>query len=381
MGITKATESVLDLTSTGLQIDQVQSNLDTAESDLYDYVNDKTEIKLRITQQNNGFWGDIIYKDADEIVIKPKAIDGITPWIGAILNDGSYIEDSSEYTIKYDVPGSSGHILDGITAKLNNEWFIVWAYEDSSGDLAFGITWMPYTTFSNANPTTTLTLNQVNSQDIGYLFNPGGHVVIWQDTDELETPFGYNDGGSFTYDTTNDTETSISSRTATVLTLGGTLNNTTFTASSTVYQVDNFKPLAIDDGLIVDVIGSGGYKDTGFRFMTDGSGNIHQFHIYDGNFVFKDAYSKSISITSTATNYLITYLPPDKQKVNIRMESVTTATGGLVSYFYWDLATARYVSLHNYADSATATECCHRIFGCSATYNVSATIYGNGYVL
>jgi len=265
---------------------------------------------LENATKNAGFWGEVVYKDSDEIVIKTKKVNGNNS-IGAFLNDGTFLTSSTDITVKLDVPGSSGHILDGITAKLTNEWYILWAYEDSGGNLAFGFTWMPNATFSNANPTTTLTLNQINSQDIGLLFPEDAELVVWQDADEWETTLAYQDGGAVTYDATR-TDPSISSRTSTVLTLNATLDNSTFTASSSVYQVSNFKPLAVDDGLIVDAIGARGYIDTGIRVRTDGTPDILEFIIYDDVFRF-DADVDIYSTDATTITLRNTYCPPDKQ--------------------------------------------------------------------
>jgi hypothetical protein len=272
------------------------------------------------TRTHGGFHGDIIYKDADEIVIKTKEANGLGAWIGAYLNDGTYLELASDYTIKYDTPGNSGHIADGITAKLNNEWFVIWAYEDAGGALAFCITWMPNTTFSNANPTNALTLNTINAQNIGYLFNPASHVVCYQDIDEWESPLAWQNAGAITRDATKD-KPKISSRTTTVLTLGANLENNNFTATSQVYQVDNFKPLAVDDGLIVDIIGARGYLDTGFRFRTNGSANIYEFFIDDDEVYYADgsgaaSYSGSqgidyVDISGVSVTIRSLYSPPD----------------------------------------------------------------------
>lgn len=297
--------------------------------------------KGQYTKDHGGFHGDIIYKDADEIVIKVKAVDGLGAWVGAYLNDGTYLELTSDYTLKYDTPANSGMIVDGITAKLNNEWFIVWAYEDSGGALAFAITWMPNTTFSNANPTNTLTTAQVNGQDIGFLFPVGAHLVCWQDTDEWETPLAWQNAGAITYDATKD-KPKISSRTATVLTLGDNLENNNFTAGSSVYQVDGFKPLQVSDGAIASAIGARGYKDTGFRFRTDGAGNIVRFNISDGCFLFANGsgaadYSaaqgiESLSFNNTWINLLSSYVPPDKCIIGIN----NTITNGVLFKRYYD---------------------------------------------
>lgn len=275
------------------------------------------QLKTRLTGANGGFWGEFVWKDADEIIVKPVGADGIDPFIGVILNDGTFLESSSSMTRQLAPSGSGGDILDGITAVLNNEWYIPWFF-NNGGSLDLGFTWMPSTTFSNANPTSLLTLNQVNSQDIGLLFNPDSHLTIYQDANEWEALNGYQDGGAITADLTRDAP-KVQSRTSTVITLGAILDNATFTASSYVFQVDNFKPLAVDDGLIVDSIGSSGYKDSGIRIRTDGSGNIYNFTIYNDMFIYINGSGSadydSIQGHETVSGAGVirsTFVPPDK---------------------------------------------------------------------
>lgn len=289
------------------------------------------------TKDHGNFWGDIVWKDADEIVIKCKPINGLGSWIGAILNDGTYLELTSDYTIKYDTPANSGHIIDGITAKINNHWFWVCPYEDSGGALAFGILWMPYTTFTNANPTNTLTLAQVNGQDIGFLFPPNSHLVCWQDTDEWETPLAWQNAGAITYDATKD-KPKVSSRTATVLTLGANLENNNFTAGSAVYQVDNFEPRQVSDGAIASVIGSRGWMDSGFRFRTDGSGNIIGFSVNNKDVWWYPQGAAWYGYTLTTginTSQIDLYIPPDCKTARYYIDSYTTGstTGGWSMYY------------------------------------------------
>lgn len=284
--------------------------------------------KEHYTRMHGGQHFDILYKDADEIVIKCKHAQGLGAWIGVVLNDNTYLELTSDFTVKYDTPANSGHILDGITAKLNNEWFVLWAYKNSSNALAFGLTWMFNATFSNANPTTSLTLNTVNSQNVGLLCPANAHLVLWKDTDELETPLGYNDAGTFTYDATRDAP-KVSSRTTTALTLGASLSNTTFTASSKVYQVDGFKPLDVTSGDIVSTISTRGYRDTGLRIMTDGSGGVMNFILADGEFRFipaTDGNITSVAVTAAWANYLITHCPPDKTSLLLAVDYSATVS-------------------------------------------------------
>jgi hypothetical protein len=321
------------------------------------------------TKDHGNKWYDIVYKDADEIVIKCKPVNGLGSWIGVILNDGTYLELTSDYTIKYDTPANSGHIIDGITAKLNNEWFWVCPYEDSGGALAFGILWMPHTTFTNANPTNTLTLAQVNGQDIGFLYPADSHLVCWQDADEWETPLAWQNAGAVTYDATKD-KPKVSSRTATVLTLGANLENNNFTAGSAVYQVDNFEPRQVSDGAIASVIGARGWMDSGFRFRTDGGGNITRFNV-NNKIVTYEVDHSSVGVltgTSTATNNLATYTPPDVKIAVIRiLQDLGGAGVAYASVFrYWDL-TANYWNMSFatsiYASGTMYVEILHRIIG------------------
>lgn len=310
--------------------------------------------KGQYTKDHGGFHGNIVWKDADEIMIRPKYADGLGAWVGAILNDGTYLELTSAYTLKYDTPANSGMIIDGITAKLNNEWFIVWAYEDSGGALAFAITWMPNTTFTNANPTNTLTLAQVNAQDIGFLYPVDAKLVCWQDTDEWETPLAWQNAGAVTYDATKD-KPKISSRTATVLTLGANLENNNFTAGSYVYQVEGFKPLQVSDGAIASVIGARGYKDTGFRFRTDGSGNIIRFTVNNKDVWWHPTgaafYGYSLS-NGISTAQLDTYIPHDCMTARYYIDSYTTgSTYGGWSMYYETTNMLLECSANHYSDS------------------------------
>lgn len=287
---------------------------------VYDSIPTLPDYKQKKTYNTKyGFWGDVWYKDADEIIIKPKSINGLS-WIGACLNDGTYLESSTAITAKLAIPGASGHIVDGITAVLNSSIYALWLY-NSGGTLTPAFTLLPITTFSNANPTNTLTLGQINAQDAGFIFPVGAHVVVWQDTNEFEAPYFYSiDAGAATVDVTAD-KPKVSSRTSTVLTLGENLTNATFTAGSTVYQVDGFKPLQVSDGLIASAIGDRGYMDTGIRIRTDASGNIMPFTIIDGEFYYDDgngadfAYHaglESISLTNAFVNHRTLFVPPDK---------------------------------------------------------------------
>lgn len=285
---------------------------------VYDSIPTLPDYKQKKTYNTKyGFWGDVWYKDADEIIIKPKSINGLS-WIGACLNDGTYLESSTAITAKLAIPGASGHIVDGITAVLNSSIYALWLY-NSGGTLTPAFTLLPITTFSNANPTNTLTLGQINAQDAGFIFPVGAHVVVWQDTNEFEAPYFYSiDAGAATVDVTAD-KPKVSSRTSTVLTLGADLTNATFTAGSTVYQTDNFQPLRLSDG--ANAFGTDGYLDTGIRIITDAIGNIRPFtanedFLYGNNTGTDydiDGGVEAITGMAAWTNYRLTCVPPDKR--------------------------------------------------------------------
>lgn len=274
---------------------------------------------------NGGQWFDLIWKDADEVTLKCKAGGGFTPFVGAILpNTGTFLYSETDIIIKYDTPANSGHIIDGITAKLANGILNLWLYENSGGTLAAALTHAPSTTVNNANPTDEITLDQVNSQDIGYLFPVGAGLMIFQDTDEWEGIYAVQNAAAITYDPTKNKPV-VASRTATVLTLGANLENTNFSASSSIYQVNGFKPLQVSDGAIASVIGARGYKDTGIRFPTDDSGNIINFVCDGKTFLFSngtgaaDIYGGStngwdyVATTNAWVNYLFVHCPADKK--------------------------------------------------------------------
>ncbi len=266
-----------------------------------------------------GFWGDVWYKDADEIVIKPKCENGLS-WIGAVLNDNTYLESTAAITAKLAAPGASGHIGDGITAVLNSALYKLWLW-NNAGTLTPMFTYAPLTTFSNANPTNALTLGQINAQDIGKLFPVGAHVVVWQDGNEFETPYFYSVDGNYataTIDVTAD-KPKVASTTTTVLTLGANLTNATFTAGSTVYQVDCWKPQQVDGTLAT---GTSGYLDTGIYILTTAAGAIQSFAIIGSEFYFTDgtgaadyAHNTGLETFTVGTSYndfRLTKTPPDK---------------------------------------------------------------------
>jgi len=274
-----------------------------------------------LTDQAGGFWANIVWKDTDEICIKCKGADGITPFIGARLNDNTFLYLTADYTVKYDTPGNAGHIIDDITAKLNNEWFIIWAYEAAGGALAFGITWMPNYTLHSEAGDNALTLHQINAQDACKLVPVGAHLMLFEDDNEWESPLANQDGAAVTYDATKD-KPKVASTSTTVVTLAAVLTKTDFAHGTYVYQVDNFQPLQIADGAIAAEIGARGYKDTGFRFLSTAAGAVQNFVISGDYYLFSNGtgaadiiYNTNIGgfePTAAFVNYLCTYVPPDK---------------------------------------------------------------------
>ncbi len=298
----------------------------TTRRDL-DYINDSIPTLATynedITKAAKYKWlGEVWYKDADEIVIKPMCING-SPLLSAYFSDGSFLEQTTAITAKLAVPGASGHIGDGITAVLNSALYKLWLW-NNAGTLTPMFTYAPLTTFSNANPTNALTLGQINAQDIGKLFPVGAHVVVWQDGNEFETPYFYSVDGNYataTIDVTAD-KPKVASTTTTVLTLGANLTNATFTAGSTVCQVDCWQPLQIDGTLAT---GTSGYLDTGIYILTTAAGAIQAFEISGDEFYFVDgtgaadyAYNTGLETFTVGTSYSdfrVTKLPPDKSGI------------------------------------------------------------------
>ena len=269
-------------------------------------------------RSHGGQWCEFAYYDPDEIMVKCKNTQGLGIFAGFVLNDDSYLELQSDQKVKLDVPGSAGQIIDGITARLNSEWYIVWAYKTSAGSLGFAFTWMPYTNITVDNPTNTLTLAQVNAQDIGFLFPVNSKIALFQDTDEWETPLAWQNAGGVTYDSSKD-KPKIISRTSTVLTLGANLENNDFTQPATkVYQVEGFMPLQVSDGAISSTIGIRGYRDTGFRVKTTAAGAIQNF-VTSGNIVthIRIAATGDVATSTTTTVYLLTMIPPDAREARV----------------------------------------------------------------
>lgn len=328
-----------------------------------------------------GFWGDVIYYSTTTLHVIPKYISGQS-WIGVILNNGEYIESTTAITV------TTSDRLDGITNIVTGGMYILYAYKDSGNLLDFAFGWMPSTTFSNANPTNSLTLNTVETQNIGYLFPVDCHLVLWQDNDEWETPFMEWNVTAGTYNPSKDTP-KVASRTATALTLTGNLENTNFTASSVVYQADNFKPLQISDGAIASAIGTRGWSDTGLRFYFNLSDTLQPFHISDDVFMYLPSEAGGINwswdqelieafddSSSSFRTSRVTKLPVDKDYIVSALSS-TTSTLEIKPYYTLSYGTCL---VRNNGSTIYGVLAKHGIYSCRYT---SASAYSSirGYMI
>jgi len=341
--------------------------------------------KTFLVLSNKNFWGEIFYKDTDEIVILPKA-SPFGSFIGAVLNDGTLLEASSAITVKYDTPANSGNILNGLN-KVASSFQILIAYKDASGNLAFGFSYMPKTTFSNASPTTTLTLAQVDTKDIGLLFPEDARFVVWEDADEFETPIFHQDGAFSAANYDPSKSLYIDSRTATVLTLNQALEKTDFASGSTVYQVDNFKPYDYSTGALASVIGARGWNDTGIRIYINSSSNIIPFMTINNVFYFVNGsgsanYSNAQGIeltdlTNSDNNFLFSYVPVDKTPF-LFIRTTTNSIAYIKPYYQ------QYHEAMAYANGGNNTlqaRTLHGIFSARIANNGTAECYTRGYLI
>ncbi len=287
-----------------------------------------TDPKFRITAHTpNGFHGDVFWRSATQMQIKPKPKDGQL-FTGAILNDGTdggFLSLTADSVLDITTAGDGG-ILDGIT-RLANSWYRIVAYSGSDETLKFGLSAMLSVQFTNNNPTAALTLAQLTpvggaATDIGLLFPVGGRLALWNASAKFETPLFYSGGA---LDATRDKPKVKSDRSATSLTLVDNLSIANFSANDIVYQVDGWKPLQYTDGLIASAIGDRGYMDTGIRILTDASGNILPFIIIGNEFYFcngtgaadyaQNTGLETFTIGTSYTNFRATKLPPDKHGI------------------------------------------------------------------
>jgi hypothetical protein len=312
-----------------------------------------TDPKFRITMHTpHGFHGDVLWRSATQLQIKPKNKDG-QRFTAAILNDGSdggFLSLTTDRVVDITAAGDEG-ILDGIT-RIADAWYRVVAYKGSDEALHFGLSWMPITTFSDNNPTAALTLNTVTpvggaGTNIGTLFAPGGRLALWNSSAKFETPIYDTTGG---YDASRDKPKVKSDRSATALKLVDSLGVANFSTGDYVYQVDGFKPLQVSDGLIASAIGARGYMDTGIRIRTDASGNIRPFVIIGDEFYFcngsgADNYGwnaglGTVTVTTSWANYRVLLVPPDK--CGIQLHGDNNAITKYVRPYYMAYGEAMY---------------------------------------
>ena len=300
----------------------VASDLVPDITSLQNSINEKSMLCL---QQKHGFWGEIVYKDSGEIIVKPKKSE-YGSFIGKILNNGKFLEATSAITVKYDTTANSGHILNGL-GKIASSIQNIIAFEDESGELAFGFSWQPKTTLKTAltEATAELELNQINSADIGKLFTVGAELVCFETATKFETPCFYQSGAwADNYNPVKDW--AIETAEADKLTMSSEHNITDFDNGTgndtTIYQVNNFQPLDISTGGLASVIGSRGWSDTGRRIIINSSSNIIPFMIINNVFYFVNG-SESANYGSTqgydyqaiASVNRLNYCPPDKVPV------------------------------------------------------------------
>lgn len=275
-----------------------------------------------LTVSSGGLWADIAWMSSTQIIIKPKEYNGES-FIGAVLNDGTYLEDTSSTGT---IVSFGAATLDGIGALQTNSWYWLCPYEDAGGNLAFDVCFMPQTFLSSSNPTNQLNLTQLNGNDIRSLYPIGREVAIWELTTKYETPLFDTTGAAYT---PNNTDMVISSYSAAnQIQLNANLTVANFTSGAgLVYLLEGYEPIDCTTEAINAVIGSRGWADPGYRFFIDGSGNLKEFAIIDGQFFFDNGsgaanYIGSSGIETHATVAAFTQfqsvtVPPDKAPIAI----------------------------------------------------------------
>ena len=292
--------------------------------------------RARVTQQNGGFWGDVIWFSSSQIAIKPKYQNGES-WIGAILNDASYLEDTTSSSITVALDATT---LDAIGAVQNNSWYWLCAYEDLVGALAFDLMFMPSTLISANNPTNDISLTQLNGQDIRSLYPVGAEVAIWESTSKFETPLYDTTGATYTPTSTDMVIDSYPA--ANQIRLSANLTVANFTAATAYcYLLNGFEPIDCTTEAINAAIGSRGWKNTNISIYSDASGNIIPFAIDENEFFFDDgtgvadyAFNTGVQTVVTAAiwiNHRITASPPNKAPIMI--VSSTNSNGYFKRYY------------------------------------------------
>ena len=99
--------------------------------------------------------------------------------------------------------------------------------------------------------------------------------------------------------------------------------------------------------MIVDVIGSRGYLDTGIRIRTDGTPDINEFIIVDGVFHWsngtgaadndKDHGVEIITISNAGTAYRVSGAPVDKAGVYLIQANSETVSSAGYEFTYYDV--------------------------------------------
>ena len=231
-------------------------------------------------------------------------------FMGAVLSDGTYLETTGK--IELDITNIAHH-LDGF-GQCANQMYDIMFFGDG-GNLNAGFVWKPKTTINGANPqglTTPISLNQVNSKDVGFLFGVGSGLRVWENGSDFETPvFSY--GGSYN----PDGSLTPTAKTATGLTLNKDILITDYADGAEICQLDNFAPLNIADG--TQAVSA--YKDTGWSVKTDASGNLENFVIIGNDFYYTNGDGsanydylngiEAIPCATTATVNKIEYVPVD----------------------------------------------------------------------
>jgi hypothetical protein len=340
--------------------------------------------KAQITRNNGGFWGEIYWKDATHVYVYPKTHSGYS-WVGAILNDGTYLELTSTYTINTALTGDGG-LLDGVGSIKNSTFYVIWAYKGAGGALQFGLTYMPNTTLAAGSPTTSLTV----ATPLGLGFPVGAQIALFQSATQWETILAYQNGAA-PVPTFMNAPATVASHAATTIGLNGTLNVTNFPNTTTqVYQIGNFMPIDQTTGAVSATIGARGYLDTGIRVRTDAAGNIYNFMIDGNEFCYingtgaadSDGYG-SYSDTSSFSVYRLTYCPPDKAPIlYIDTPAFLAYSMGISTAAYWATygGTSSRIS-YTSRYMLTNTKSRHGLFQEKYLAGAANTIYTRGYLL
>lgn len=274
----------------------------------------------RATIANGGRWYEEVWVSNTEMALKPKTLNGQT-WMGQILSDGTYIEDTTSSALTRTLDATT---LDGIGAVQNNSWYWSCVFKNSSNEFDWDFMFMPSTTISVSNPTNDISLTQINGQDIRSLYPVGANVAIWESTTKFETQ-DYDTTGA-TYTPASPDMKVLSYQAANQVRLTASLTVANFTSPTAIcYLVDGFQPIDCTTEAIAAVISSRGWADSGVRLRTDGSGDIINFVIENGEFMYDNGSGAAeyiiqagtgwgiFPLTTLYVNYFLSYSPPDKK--------------------------------------------------------------------